>query len=165
MKTLSVFAWLIAIGAIGVGPLFAQSDPGRSFLDGEAILAGWESTYVSIKTMRVSYSMVLVDYQPPTDDANEPLPVKHWHIERIEQGKRYNLRYSNAEDGFDREDDGLYSDESYFEQAFDGKNTQAYWGQDTHGSIVAGLTNRFADTENVLKDLMFLNIVPGGKDS
>jgi len=33
------------------------SDPAKSFLDAEAILAGWESIYAGIRTMRVSYRL------------------------------------------------------------------------------------------------------------
>jgi len=125
------------------------SDPAKSFLDAEAILAGWESSYAGIRTMRVSYCTRLVDYQPPAKNPDEPPPVKYQHIERVEDGKRYHIRYSIAEDGFDRP-------ESLMEHAFDGKTTREYWGSTTHGSIVAGLIGRNTETMNDLKVYMLL---------
>ena len=128
-------------------------DSAKSFLDAEAILAGWESSYAGIRTMRVSYCTRLVDYQPPANNPDEPPPVKYQHIERVEDGKRYHIRYSIAEDGFDRP-------ESLMEHAFDGKTTREYWGSTTHGSIVSGLTGRNVETENHLKSYMLLKTHP-----
>ena len=124
-------------------------DSAKSLLDAEAILAGWERSYAGIRTMRVSYCTRLVDYQPPARNPNEPPPVKYMHVERVEQGNRFHLRYSTAEDGFDRP-------ESLMEHAFDGKITREYWGSTKHGSIVAGLIGRNTETMNDLKVYMLL---------
>jgi hypothetical protein len=125
------------------------SDSAKSFLDAEAILAGWESSYAGIRTMRVSYCTRLVDYQPPACNPNEPPPVKYMHVERVEQGNRFHIRYSTAEDGFDRP-------ESLMEHAFDGKITREYSAREKHGSIVAGLIGRNTETMNHLRVYMLL---------
>ncbi|HUU16988.1 MAG TPA: redoxin domain-containing protein [Sedimentisphaerales bacterium] len=128
----------------------SRSDSAKSFLDAKAILAGWESTYGSIRTMRVSYIHQLVDYQPPANNPDQPHPVKYNHVERVEdQGRRYHMRLSMTEDGFDRP-------ESLMEHAFDGKTTREYWGGTTHGSIVLGLTGRGVEKQNHLKEYMRL---------
>jgi hypothetical protein len=127
------------------------SDPAKSFLDAEAILAGWESNYAGIRTMRVSYCTRLIDYQPPANNPDIDMTglVKYQHVERVEDGKRYHIRFSKAEDGFDRP-------ESLMEHAFDGKITREYSAREKHGSIVAGLIGRNTETMNDLKVYMLL---------
>jgi len=126
------------------------SDPAKSFLDAEAILAGWRSTYESIKSMRVLYSHRLLDYKPPTNKPDAPAPVAYSYIERVEEGKRYHMRYSSAEDTFDRPG-------SLAEHAFDGRVTRGYFGVEKSGSIVPGLTGKAPEVTNYLKDYMLMN--------
>jgi hypothetical protein len=126
-------------------------DPPKSFLNSKEILADWESTYASIRTMSVSYCTTLVDYQPPAKKPDIDMTdlVKYQHVQRVEDGKRYHMRFSKAEDGFDRP-------ESLTEYAFNGKTTQEYFGSSKHGSIFAGLEGSFAETVNDLKAYMLL---------
>ncbi len=148
------FGGVVVISVISVCPIVAKNDSRDSFLDAESIVDAWESTYISIKSMRVSYNTVLIDYQSPARDPNASPPSKGRHVERVEEGKRFHIRFSNAEDGFEKP-------ESLIEQAFDGKTTWAYWGQDTHGTIHTGLTGRGVETENDLKVYMFLETWEG----
>jgi len=150
----SVFGSFIVIAAMSMGLVAATSDSQRAFLDDEAILAGWESTYGSIRTMRFSYVNRLVDFQPsqtPEDNPDEPPPnpVKYKHVERIEEGKHYHLRYSLAEVGFD-------NPEWLVEFAFNGKNTQSYMGSTKGGMIAPGQRGGSEETDNGLKKFMFL---------
>jgi hypothetical protein len=126
------------------------SDPAKSFLDVAAILKAWESTYGGIRTIRVSYSHRLVDYRPPANNPDEPAPVAYSHVERVEHGERYHIRYSTAEDAFDMP-------QSLMEHAFDGKTTREYWGQTKSGRIVPGPTGRDVENKNHLKDYMLLD--------
>ncbi len=126
-----------------------ETVPPESFLDADALLAGWESTYGSIKTMSVSYYYRLVDYKPPKNNPNEPSPIAYEYLERVEDGNRYHVRCSTAKDGFDRP-------ENITEHAFDGKIAQEYWGVTKHGTIQTGLTGRGVESLNYLKNFMLL---------
>ena len=99
----SIFGSFVVIAAMSTNLIVGTSDSQTAFLDDEAILTGWESTYGSIRTMKFSYVNRLVDFQSPQTPSNNldgiPFnPVKNKHVERIEEGKRYHLRYSLAED-------------------------------------------------------------------
>lgn len=155
MRKNTVFGSFIVITFFSVYMFAATSDSHRAFLDAEAILAGWESTYTSIRTMRVSYSYVMVDFQPPKtsidNQEEQPLiPVKYDHVERIEEGKRYHIRYSLAEDG-------LKNHEQIVESAFNGKATQRYHSSTRSGSIRLGQMGRYEEWKNDLKTIMFLD--------
>ena len=145
---------IILIFIMSVYLFAATNDLQKSFLNAEAILAGWESSYSVINTMRVSYCQRLIDYQPPANNPNEPYPVKFMYVERIEdQGSRYYMRYSTVSDGFNRP-------EKLFEYAFDGKVTQTYFGKERHGSIITGLQGIHSENCNHLKRYMIQNRVP-----
>jgi len=131
-----------------------NSDSQKSFLDDEAILAGWESTYGSIRTMKFSYVDRLVGFQPsqtPEDNPDEPPPNpgKKIHVERIEEGKRYHLRYSLAENGFK-------NPEWLVEYAFDGRITYNYMGHAKSGVVFLGQRRGNEETDEGLKRFMFL---------
>lgn len=145
----------IVIGIMGIYAIGGTADRPESFLDCDALYAGWQSTYRSIKTMRVSYSYRVVDYKPPNNDPNWPAPVMYERTERVEDGKRYHIRYSTAEDGFDRP-------ESLEEYAFDGKISRGYMGSENSGTIKLGLTGNAAERMNHFKDftLTRLQVVP-----
>jgi len=142
----------IVIGITGIYAIGGTADRPESFLDCDALYAGWESTYRSVKTMRVSYSYRVVDYKPPNNDPNWPAPVMYERAERVEDGKRYHMRYSLAEDGFDRP-------ESLMEQAFDGKITREYWGSTNHAVIKTGLTGRSVEQMNRFKDFTLTKLL------
>ena len=131
--------------------LFATAnDSHRSFLDVEAILAAWESTYGSIRTMSVSYSNALEEYRPPASDLEKTPPVKYTHVKRVESGKRYHIVYSYDEAGFD-------NPESLTECAFDGTVSRHFWAGMEGGMIVSGLTGKNLEEENRLKKYMLLD--------
>lgn len=151
MKTYLPFCGLVVVTFISVRLLAATINSQIPFLNAEAILANWESSYTGIRTMRVSYCTRLVDYQPPAQkpDINMTDLVKYQHVQRVEDGKRYHMRFSKAEDGFNRP-------ESLTEYAFNGNTTQEYFGSTRHGSIFTGLEGSYAETINDLKDYMLL---------
>jgi hypothetical protein len=150
MKMFIALWGLIVILAVSVCLPAGAGNSEKSFLNAEAILAAWESTYASITTMRVSYVHRLADYQPLPNKPAELGLVRYEHVERVEHGKRYHMRFSMAADGFNMP-------ENLMEHAFNGKNTQEYWGSTTHGSIVPGLTGRGVETTNHLKTYMLLD--------
>lgn len=125
----------------------------KAFLNIESILEGWEGNYSGIKTMQVSYTEQVLDCKAPDDN---PLKfnnlTKFQHVERIEDGKRYRIRYSISEDGFEKPEDIM-------EHAFDGDITTEYWGRDNLGTIDRGLKNRDVETKNVLPQYMLSNTV------
>jgi hypothetical protein len=145
----------IVIEIMGIYAIGGTTDRPESFLDCDTLYAGWQSTYRSVKTMRVSYSYRVVDYKPPNNDPNWPAPVMYERTERVEDGKRYHIRYSIAEDGFDRP-------ESLEEYAFDGKISRGYMGSEKSGTIKLGLTGNAAERMNHFKDftLTKLQVVP-----
>lgn len=134
----------------------AASDSQRAFLDDEAILAAWESTYASIRTMSVSFVHQLVDFQPPpmpSDDLDglpPPAPFRHPQNKRIEDGKRHYERRSRAEGSFEAPE--------WVEYAFDGKVSQSYSSSTRTAVISPGLTGASHDTENFFRRVMCLMI-------
>jgi hypothetical protein len=127
------------------------SEAPKAFLDVDSILEGWESSYTGIKTMNVSYSEQVLDAKPPESDPHRLDRLVRWqHVERTEQGKRYHIRYSMAEDGFDKP-------ETIMEHAFDGKRTQDYWPDKGYGTIAPGMTGRDVENKNLLRYYMLLD--------
>jgi hypothetical protein len=120
----------------------------RAFLDADAILAGWRSSYEGLGPMEVSYLRCVVEYEPPADRPDHPPPVRHMYVERVEDGNRYHTRYFESENL-------LEGPES--EYAFDGAVTREYLQGTAEGAIRKGLTGRHTETGNHLKDLMLLN--------
>ena len=145
----SFFVFFVVIAAISTALVATTIDSRRAFLDDEAILAGWESTYGSIRTMKFSYVYRLVDFQPL--QTMEDNPLKYKYVERIEEWKRYHLRYSLAEDGFD-------NPEWLVESAFNGNNTQSYLGSTKGGLIEPGQSGSNEEADEGLKRFMFLTI-------
>lgn len=119
-----------------------------AFLDVDAILAGWRSSYEGIEPLRVAYFRRLVDYRPPDGDANPPTPVRYMYIERMEDGTRYHLRHFQSEGPVGQSD---------LEYAFDGTITREYRGGHREGVIRRGLTGRHTERKNHIRDLMLLN--------
>ncbi len=137
-----------------VGPARAQSDQAKSFLDDVEILARWEKTYGRIRSMRVSYRTLLVEFRPPEIQGDEPdeeppSPVKHSEVERTEQGRLYHVRYSLAADG-------LNNREWLVEYAFDGEITQKYMGSTQRGGVSLEQRGGSEETMNMPKEFMFL---------
>ena len=137
-----------------VGSCFGKSESLKSYLDAEQILHGWEKSYAGIKTLRVSYYRQVIDYHPPANNPDESAPVKHMHMERIDElGPRFHIRYSSAAEGFNRP-------KKVIEYAFDGNISQEYLGADRHGSIMAGLRGKFGENYNRIRHYMFINRIP-----
>ncbi len=129
-----------------------EPEPLKSFLTAEEILTEWEKSYGGIKTMKVSYRDLLVDYKPPADEPNSSPPIKYIYVERTEgRVPRYHMRHSFAKDGFERPD-------SIKEYAYDGKIGMEYLADKKYGTIFPGLTGTNAETENALKSYMLLKI-------
>ena len=156
MKTHTAFMALTVI-VVSTRLTIATSDLHKSFLDAASILNGWESSYGSIRTMKVAYKSILEDYQPPADNPDVLSLVKYFYVERIESGKRHHTRLSITEDGFERP-------ESLMEYAFNGEVTQEYLGSTKHGSIVSGLLGKSVETDNYLKQYMLLDTSPAPED-
>jgi hypothetical protein len=122
----------------------------KAFLTPDSILIGWESTYGSIKSMRVSYVERVVETKRlngngPTElDAHMHNLSKIHNVERVEAGQLYHMKYSKSENGF-----GELKD--LRESAFDGQYKKEYSGPTRFGTIQRGLTNDTRETMNHLK--------------
>jgi len=143
----------LVAGVIGVACGCQATEPvvGKAFLTGKEILAGWKASYGDIEPLRVAYASSLVKPDP------EAKYVKHAHVRRLQDGDRYHMQYSMAEDGFDRP-------ESMMEHAFDGERTREYWGKERHGSIEKGFTFRDVETANTVDELLLRHRMRVGKD-
>lgn len=147
------FILYISLYASVICGVAIASEKTKSFLNIESILEGWESNYLWIKTMQVSYTERVLDANPPTTNPNlYNNLLKHEHVERIEEGKHYHIRYSGAENGFTEP-------ENIMEHAFDGKVTTEYWAKKNVGTIDLGLTGRNVETKNILPTYMHLDTV------
>ncbi|MCK5130489.1 MAG: hypothetical protein KAQ68_11590, partial [Clostridiales bacterium] len=124
----------------------------QTFLGTEDILEGWNSTYGSIENMEVKYCEKLVTDLSSLDGRFSAL-TRYQHVERIEEGDKYHIRYSIAEDGFENPDELM-------EHAFNGKATKEYFGRDKSGTIAAGLGMRDVQTMNSLRLYMLMSVSP-----
>lgn len=145
----SMFIFCTIVSMVGICEI-GNASPPKSFLSADAILEAWESNYGGIKTMQVSYTERVLDAKNPTTDPNRlDTLVRVQHVERLEEGKRYHIRYSTAEDGFTKP-------ENIMEHAFDGKITREYWGMENLGTINPGLMGTNVETMNHQKMYMLL---------
>jgi hypothetical protein len=128
------------------GPAVAQT----AFLSLDNLREGWESTYGSIGSMKVTYCQRLIDFRPSPGEPNAPAPVRLMHVRRLEQGPRYYLTQSRSEQGFSRREDLL----SY---AFDGERSTSYVGARRDGEIRLGLQDAAAPLTNHLKQYLLLD--------
>lgn len=99
--------------------------------------------------MSVSYSNVLVDYQPPASNPDKLPPIKYMQVQRVEDGKRYHIRFSKDKAGFD-------NSESFQECAFDGRISRNFYAELKDGSIFLGLKGTYLERENRLKKYVLL---------
>jgi hypothetical protein len=105
--------------------------------------------------MQVSYTERVLEAKPPATDPNLLDTLVMWmHIERVEEGKRYHVRFSRAEDGF-------INPKNLMEHAFDGSTTREYEAMVEFGTIDPGLIGRAVETTNALKDYMLLRPIFG----
>lgn len=116
-------------------PTTGLSHGPNASLTAEALLAGWESTYGSIRAMDVAYSIHLVERIPPMRAAGRPareVPLVNWmHMERREAEECYRVRLSLDENGF-------ANPASITEYSFDGQSTMEYTGSNHKGVISPG---------------------------
>lgn len=122
------------------------NDNNKSFLKPGEILEAWESNYFNLQTMEVSYTNKL-DYHKQSKSNLSKKYVDIQNVERIEDGKKYYIRYSISEDGFD-------NPKNVMMHAFDGEKTTEYWGKRNYETIDVGLKNRDVETLNVLPEYL-----------
>lgn len=152
-----MFILSIAVLIARVCAITSASETPESFLDAQAILEGWESNYGGIRSMQVSYTERVLEAKPSATDPNSlDTLLKVQHVERVEEGKRYHIRYSIAEDGFAKP-------ENLMEHAFDGMTTMEYWGMEKSGTVQSGLTGRSVETIDIVKQYMLLNTIRSTK--
>jgi len=152
MSNLKKYTLLGGLFLLSLGPLVGRLWPAStgvpapsSFLTGSELLDGWESHYGTIRTMSVSYTERVLSAKAAETDPNflDRL-VMIEHVERVEDGMRYHIRYSTAESGF-------ADSKSVMEHAFDGACTAEYWGMEKLGTLERGLTGRNVERMNSLK--------------
>lgn len=128
-----------------------HTDLTQAFLNADEILKIWEDHYAHFENMKVSYTHRVLEALPPEDDPNSfDSLVRLTHVERVEQGVCFHLRYSCDEEGFNKPD-------SIIEGSFDGAVTREYFGQTRSGMIIAGMIGRNTETMNRLKAYMYLD--------
>ena len=145
-----MFILCIAVFVVGVCEMGNASDSPKSFLDAPAILEAWQRNYGSIKSMQVSYTERVLDANAPSTDPNRLGTLTMvMHVQKVEEGKRYHIRYSKAKDGFT-------NPKNLMEHAFDGIITREYVAMHELGTIDPGLLDRFVNTMNHQKMYMLL---------
>jgi len=128
-----------------------DTDLAKAFLSAGEILKVWEDNYTHFGNMKVSYTQRVLEAIPPADNPNRfDRLVRLMHVERVEQGQRFHLRYSCDEEGFNKP-------ESIIEGSFDGKITREYIASQKSGMIVAGMIGRNTELMNRLKTYMLLD--------
>ena len=125
------------------------NEPQKAFLDVNTILETWQSNYGNIKSMQVSFTERILEKKPSASDPNilNNMSVLE-HEDRVEEGNRFHIRYSTADDGFAKQ-------ENIFEAAFDGSTTREYFGKHKNGTIKSGPSTRRGPT--ILKTYMLLD--------
>jgi hypothetical protein len=124
-------------------------EPQKAFLDVNTILETWQSNYGNIKSIKVSYTERILEKEPSASDPNilNNLAIL-MHVDRVEEGNRYYIRYSAADDGFAKQD-------NITEEAFDNSTTREYEGRRKVGTIKSGPSIRQGPT--ILKVYMLLD--------
>jgi hypothetical protein len=151
---ISIIVFTIASFAIA-----GESEPQKAFLDVNTILETWQRNYGNIKSMQVSYTERVLEKEPPASDPNflNNL-VMLTHVDRVEEGNRFHVRYSTADDGFARQD-------NITEEAFYNSITREYEGRGKAGTIKSGISDRGTVILNNLKEYMLLDFDMGVKMS
>lgn len=145
----------VHVATVCVGLLFysgiggANPEGSKAFLDVRTILDAWEANYGSIRSMKVAYSVKINEKRGP-----ESAPLKRsFQVARIEDGKRYHIAYSEAEQG-------LADKNSVVQSSFDGQATKLYMAMRRLGRIDAGLQDTtYASTNDVQRLMMMKRVV------
>jgi hypothetical protein len=128
-----------------------NADLPKAFLNAGEILKAWQDNYAHFESMQVSYTHRVLEVRPPAENPHRyDNMVMVMHVERAEQGNRFNIRYSTAEDGFAQPDSILMG-------AFDGQITREYNAAEKSGMIIRGMIGRNTETMNHLKRYMRLS--------
>jgi len=136
---------LLLFGGIGC----RDREPSRqSYLSTGELLDLYESMYSKIRNAHVSYDYVLekAEGDSPKLDGY----TRYEKVDRIEEGEKYNIRYSMASDGFTEPNNIL-------QYAFDGSTTMEYYPRTRTGEIIGGKTGRAVETMNNLWHYMLIN--------
>jgi hypothetical protein len=135
IKSPAVFAVVfITVFALTVCAIAGEvNEPKKAFLDVNTILETWQSNYGNIKGMQVSYTEQVLEKEP---SASEPNILNNlvvlYHEDRVEEeGNRYHIRCSEADDGFAKQD-------NITEEVFDGSTSRKYEGRRKTGTIKSG---------------------------
>ncbi len=111
----------------------AWASAGKATMTAEQIKDVWMKTYGNINSMKVAYSVHLIeeklDLSPHT--IHKGKRNKHTFVEKIEQRPRYSIRISNAESRFANSKDVT-------SHSFDGKLVRGYEGSTNIGEIDLG---------------------------
>jgi hypothetical protein len=127
------------------------AEPPKAFLSVHDILSCWQKNYGALKSMKVSYCEKIISAEPPSADPNIIKTLLPWnHVERIEEGDSFRVRYSAAKEGFAKND-------SVVEMSFDGVSQKVYFAAEKEGRVYAGLAKRGIGTTNVLKRYLLLH--------
>jgi hypothetical protein len=154
---------LITVFTLTACAIAGGIEPQKAFLDVNTIIETWQHNYGNIESMQVSYTERVLEKEPPASDPNflNNL-VMLTHVDRVEEGNRFNVRYSTADDGFAKQD-------NITEEAFDGSTTREYFGNEwplyKTGTIKSGISARSAVIMNILKAYMLLDFDMGVKMS
>ncbi len=128
-----------------------ESDSLKSFLDPNQMLKIWEDNYAHFESMKVFYTERVLEAVPPEKNPTRfDSLVRLMNVERIERGQRFWVRYSTAEEGFEKPD-------SIIGGSFDGRITREYTSMENRGMIIAGMIGRNTETMNMLKIYMRIN--------
>ena len=148
---------LIAVFTLTICAIAGEAEPQKAFLDVNTILETWQHNYGNIKSMQVSYTDRVLEKEPSASDPNFLSNlVMLMHVDRVEEGNRFNVRYSTADDGFAKQD-------NITEEAFDNNTAREYFGNDKTGQIESGMSARGAVRLNDLKEYMLLDFDMGVK--
>ncbi|MFA5251459.1 MAG: hypothetical protein WC454_02595 [Phycisphaerae bacterium] len=142
---------LIVVFALTACVIAGGVEPQKAFLDVNTIIETWHRNYGNIKSMQISYTERVLEKEPSASDPNflNNL-VMLTHVDRVEEGNCFHVRYSTADDGFAKP-------ENIIEEAFDGNTTRYYIGKNKSGIIESGLSAR-STARTILREYMLLDI-------
>jgi len=136
---------ILLFGCIGCR---AREPSRQSYLSTGELLDLYESIYSKILNAHVSYDYVLEKAEG--DSSKLDRYTRYEKVDRIEEGEKYNIRYSIAHDGFTEPNNIL-------QYAFDGSTTMEYYPKTRTGHIIGGQTGRSVETMNNLWHYMLIN--------
>jgi len=132
------------------GMCIADDSKEEAFLDAQTLVDGWEASYCNIDSLKLRCTKIVLDEKGQNPRGRRL--TQFLHIERIQDGNKFLVRYTSSPQGIDVTDD-------YNVNSFDGSIGREYLNYPSgqgpdNGTIYQGLRGRGNELMNLLADFL-----------